>query len=78
MSQRLWRGLVFFETVSSIDMVAEGYVSICLPDENENQFNQNCIASLWVLGDLHGLHKQLSGGASPIAGADPPLAGTDD
>ena len=31
-------GTGFFENVESVDILADGYISICLPDENENKF----------------------------------------
>ena len=32
------QGTGFFENVESVDILADGYISICLPDENENKF----------------------------------------
>ena len=32
------QGTGFFENVESVDIRADGYISICLPDENENKF----------------------------------------
>lgn len=32
------QGTGFFENVESVDILADGYISICLPDENKNKF----------------------------------------